>query len=116
MMAMDSYQNGAVTDTEFQRLAQTIGTNIQKILQNGKNRLEALFILFCYFEVECENRVRALWFQIVFVLKVSRETILQIGSIFINPSGHCHIDFIYIKSSEDLHDGPRTEGLVHRYG
>ncbi|XP_059090060.1 syntaxin-12-like isoform X2 [Tigriopus californicus] len=34
MMAMDSYQNGAVTDTEFQRLAQTIGTNIQKILQN----------------------------------------------------------------------------------
>ena len=29
-----SYQN---SDADFQRLAQSIGSNIQKILQNGKN-------------------------------------------------------------------------------
>ena len=32
----NSYQNGtSARETEFQRLAQNIGTNIQKILQNG---------------------------------------------------------------------------------
>lgn len=30
----NSYQNGTAKETEFQRLAQNIGTNIQKILQN----------------------------------------------------------------------------------
>ncbi len=29
-----NYQSGAMTEPEFQRLSQTIGTNIQKILQN----------------------------------------------------------------------------------
>ena len=33
----NSYQNGtSARETEFQRLAQNIGTNIQKILQNGE--------------------------------------------------------------------------------
>ena len=33
----DSYQNGGGRrETDFQRLAQNIGSNIQKILQNGK--------------------------------------------------------------------------------
>ena len=33
----NSYQNSAsARETEFQRLAQNIGTNIQKIQQNGK--------------------------------------------------------------------------------
>ena len=32
-----SYQNGAPSkEAEFQRLAQNIGSNIQKIIQNGK--------------------------------------------------------------------------------
>jgi len=36
MNSYDSYQNGsmAMTEMEFQRLAQTVGTNIQKIVQN----------------------------------------------------------------------------------
>ena len=29
-----NYQSGTMTEPEFQRLSQTIGTNIQKILQN----------------------------------------------------------------------------------
>ena len=37
---MDSYQNGpgggGVREVDFQRLTQNVGTNIQKILQNGK--------------------------------------------------------------------------------
>ena len=33
----NSYQNGtSARETEFQRLAQNVGTNIQKILQNGQ--------------------------------------------------------------------------------
>ena len=33
----NSYQNAAPSkEAEFQRLAQNIGTNIQKIIQNGK--------------------------------------------------------------------------------
>ena len=33
----NSYQNGtSARETEFQRLAQNVGTNIQKILQNGE--------------------------------------------------------------------------------
>ena len=33
----DSYQNGGSRrDADFQKLAQNIGSNIQKILQNGK--------------------------------------------------------------------------------
>ena len=32
----NSYQNGtSARETEFQRLAQNVGTNVQKILQNG---------------------------------------------------------------------------------
>ena len=46
MDSYGSYQNGAsssgatMTETEFQRLAQSVGTNIQKILQNGKTTRE----------------------------------------------------------------------------
>ena len=39
LLSMDSYQNGSggsVREADFQRLSQNIGTNIQKILQNGK--------------------------------------------------------------------------------
>ena len=33
----NSYQNGtSARETEFQRLAQNVGTNVQKILQNGQ--------------------------------------------------------------------------------
>ena len=36
----DSYQNGGSRrDADFQKLAQNIGSNIQKILQNGKNTI-----------------------------------------------------------------------------
>ena len=35
----NSYQNGtSARETEFQRLAQNVGTNVQKILQNGNAR------------------------------------------------------------------------------
>ena len=34
----NSYQNGSVSkEAEFQRLAQSIGTNIQKMIQNGNS-------------------------------------------------------------------------------
>ena len=40
---MDSYQNGpgggGVREVDFQRLTQNVGTNIQKILQNGRSKL-----------------------------------------------------------------------------
>ena len=40
----DSYQNGGGRrDTDFQKLAQNIGTNIQKILQNGIYSQKTLF-------------------------------------------------------------------------
>ena len=39
MESFSSYQNpgnaNAMTEAEFSRLSQTVGTNIQKILQNG---------------------------------------------------------------------------------
>ena len=39
---MDSYQNGpgggGVREVDFQRLTQNVGTNIQKILQNGRSK------------------------------------------------------------------------------
>jgi hypothetical protein len=35
-----TYQNGSVREADFQRLAQNIGTNIQKILQNGEKHTE----------------------------------------------------------------------------
>ena len=36
----DSYQNGGSRrDADFQKLAQNIGSNIQKILQNGKKTI-----------------------------------------------------------------------------
>ena len=46
----NSYQNGSTAkETEFQRLAQNIGTNIQKIQQNGESLepgvLQSLIIL-----------------------------------------------------------------------
>ena len=48
---MDSYQNGpgggGVREVDFQRLTQNVGTNIQKILQNGRS--------FFYFKNLCEN-------------------------------------------------------------
>ena len=44
---MDSYQNGpgggGVREVDFQRLTQNVGTNIQKILQNGTSK--SFFIL-----------------------------------------------------------------------
>ncbi len=36
-----TYQNGSVREADFQRLAQNIGTNIQKILQNGEKHTES---------------------------------------------------------------------------
>ena len=36
METYNTYQNETMTESEFQKLAQNIGTNIQKILQNGK--------------------------------------------------------------------------------
>ena len=36
----NSYQNGtSARETEFQRLATNVGTNVQKILQNGENSI-----------------------------------------------------------------------------
>jgi hypothetical protein len=35
-----TYQNGSVREADFQRLAQNIGTNIQKILQNGEKNIQ----------------------------------------------------------------------------
>ena len=40
----NSYQNGtSARETEFQRLAQNVGTNVQKILQNGQLRITLVF-------------------------------------------------------------------------
>ena len=59
-MSYNSYQNGGgeggsasgssggLSETEFQRLAQTIGTNIQKILQNGRNTFFTWLLGRCY--------------------------------------------------------------------
>ena len=43
-----SYQNGAPSkEAEFQRLTQNIGSNIQKIIQNGKFLIMESFLVFC---------------------------------------------------------------------
>jgi hypothetical protein len=39
-----TYQNGSVREADFQRLAQNIGTNIQKILQNGEKHTESSLV------------------------------------------------------------------------
>ena len=36
MDGSSTYQHSASLDTEFRRLSQSIGSNVQKILQNGK--------------------------------------------------------------------------------
>mgnify|MGYP003318272829 CR=1 FL=1 len=36
MDGSSTYQHSASLDTEFRRLSQNIGSNVQKILQNGK--------------------------------------------------------------------------------
>jgi hypothetical protein len=33
---MEGYQSNSMREADFQKLAQNIGTNIQKILQNGE--------------------------------------------------------------------------------
>lgn len=42
----NSYQSNE-GEKDFQKLAQLIGTNIQKISQNGKNFLFLVFMFFC---------------------------------------------------------------------
>ena len=81
-----SYQNGggSVREADFQRLSQNIGTNIQKILQNGKI---FNFIAICNFDFKrqydnsCPNLQL---FDIVLCLHVSvasmQRMIVQIGT------------------------------------
>ena len=59
----NSYQNGSVSkEAEFQRLAQSIGTNIQKMIQNGNT-----FQICFYFKYLFISNINS--FQIYFRFK-----------------------------------------------
>lgn len=45
---MSSYQSGGGRSQELQKFSHSIGTNIQKISQNGKNNVTNYFYLMFY--------------------------------------------------------------------